>query len=513
MKPLFSILISLVFGLVIYSCKETANPTVVENLETSEDIRELYRPRFHFTPKANWMNDPNGMVYYNGQYHLFYQYYPDSTVWGPMHWGHARSKDLLHWEHRPIALYPDELGYIFSGSAVIDKENTAGFGKNAMIAIYTYHDPELEKEGSILFQTQGIAYSNDEGETWTKYKGNPVIPNPGVRDFRDPKVFWNQDKQKWQMVLVAKDHVQIYESEDLKAWHKLSDFRFEDKEKLGVWECPDLFKLPVENGEEEKWVLIISHGDGAPNGGSGTRYFIGDYDGTLFTTDQSESLWLDWGTDNYAGVTWNNEPNNRRIFIGWMSNWDYATSTPTEQWRSAMTLPRELSLHKNAGGYYLKNNAIPEFTDISSTPQKIAFDNENQITIKRTDLQQSSLRFNAELNSELQIILANKSGEKFVVMYNPETGIFSADRTKSGETGFNQKFINSSQQNIQIGKRDQLDFRLILDSCSIEIFINEGEFVLTNQIFPKEEYTELKIIPGKNSTINNLEIRSIKSVI
>ncbi|MEL6303458.1 MAG: glycoside hydrolase family 32 protein, partial [Bacteroidota bacterium] len=319
---------------------------------------EPYRPQYHFTPKQNWMNDPNGLVFYKGWYHLFYQYYPDDTVWGPMHWGHARSKDMMHWEHMPIALYPDELGLIFSGSAVIDSQNTSGFGSTqnpAMVAMYTYHLMEGEKAGRDDFQTQGIAYSLDEGTTWTKYEGNPVIPNNGIKDFRDPKVFWHEPTKMWVMALVAGDHVKFYESPNLKEWSHMSDFGKEVGAHGGVWECPDLFPLTDAKSGERKWALLVSINPGAPNGGSGTQYFIGDFDGKEFVSAQREAKWLDYGTDNYAGVTYNNLPEEERVFIGWMSNWDYARDTPTESWRSAMTLPRKLFLEKDGEDYWLKN--------------------------------------------------------------------------------------------------------------------------------------------------------------
>ena len=290
------------------------------------------------------MNDPNGLVYFHDTWHMFFQHYPDSTVWGPMHWGHAVSKDLVHWQQKPIALYPDSLGYIFSGSAVIDKRNTAGFGKNAMVAIFTYHDAEKEKAGKDDYQSQGIAYSLDEGKTWEKYSGNPVLPNPGKRDFRDPKVFWDPKTDNWKMILAAGDHLELYSSSNLKKWEKVSEFTDPVDEKLGVWECPDLFPLKAEGDNVQKWVLIISHNPGAPNGGSGTRYFIGDYDGKDFTTNQTENLWLDYGTDNYAGVTFNNAPDDERILIGWMNNWNYGQQIPTKGWRSAMTLPAKAEI-------------------------------------------------------------------------------------------------------------------------------------------------------------------------
>ncbi len=310
--------------------KQHTEPEITKN---TLSFKELYRPQFHFTPQEKWMNDPNGLVYHNGIYHLFYQYYPEDIVWGPMHWGHATSKDMMHWKHKNIALYPDDLGYIFSGSAIIDKNNSSGFGSvdnPPMIAIYTYHEPKGEKAGRTNFQTQGIAYSIDNGESWTKYKGNPVIENDGIKDFRDPKVFWHEASKKWILILVAGDHAKIYASGDLKSWNYLSDFGKNQGAHGGVWECPDLFKLKVEGTDEEKWVLLISINPGAPNGGSGTQYFIGDFDGEQFTSNQKEFKWIDYGTDNYAGVTYNNTLNEERIFIGWMSNWNYATDTPTK---------------------------------------------------------------------------------------------------------------------------------------------------------------------------------------
>lgn len=498
---------SLIIPLVVVflGCKDVSETAVIYG-------KELYRPEFHFTPEANWMNDPNGMVYFKDTYHLFYQYYPDSTVWGPMHWGHAKSKDLLQWEHRPIALYPDSLGYIFSGSAVIDKMNTSGFGKDAMVAIYTYHDPVGEKDGSVDFQTQGIAYSLDEGETWTKYMGNPVIENPGIKDFRDPKVFWNKEKQKWQMALVAKDIVIFYESKDLKIWEELSEFRFSDDPPLGVWECPDLFKLPVNGSDEEKWVLIISHGQGAVNGGSGTRYFIGDYDGTTFTTEQKESQWIDYGTDNYAGVTYNNAPDNKRIFIGWMSNWDYAITTPTEKWRSAMTLPRTLSLEKIEDKYILKSKIIDGFDSLLSEVE-IKKSDRDPYEFQSEKLQQSVISFDVILKDKLEIVLSNNVGDIYVIGYDLSDGIFYTDRTNSGLVDFNKKFLMNPRQKIPIGKKEILSLELVLDASSIEIFLNDGEYVLTNQIFPREEYDHFKIKKSDGIDINNFKIQSVNSTL
>jgi fructan beta-fructosidase len=510
MKKFELVLIVILFSFGCRVATKTNNNSQSSNVKDSLEVVEEYRPKFHFTPEANWMNDPNGLVYYKGDYHLFYQYYPDGTVWGPMHWGHAKSKDLLKWEHLPIALFPDKLGYIFSGSAVIDKNNTAGFGKNAMVAIFTYHDPIKEKEGKIDYQTQGIAFSLDDGLTWQKYDQNPVITNPGIRDFRDPKVFWNEDKKMWQLILVAKDHVQIYDSKDLKNWVKISEFRFEDNPALGVWECPDLFKLKVNNTEEEKWVLIISHGgESAPNGGSGTRYFIGEYDGTRFTTDQKESQWIDYGTDNYAGVTFNNTPDNKRIFIGWMSNWNYATETPTVKWRSAMTLPRELELVKMEGKYLVKSKIIEQFSTKTTDVLKEEIVGDFPYDFQYQKLQQSKISFDAEINNKLEITLSNSKKDKYIISYNKETGVFAIDRSQSGKVNFHNNFKKSSLQEMKIGIVDKLSLDLILDASSIEIFINHGEYVMTTQIFTTKDFTNFKINQSSISNIRNAKIESI----
>ena len=324
----------LIFSVIFLSCKDTNKTTEAIPVETISEnsYSEPFRPQFHFTPQEKWMNDPNGLVYNDGVYHLFYQYYPDDIVWGPMHWGHATSKDMIHWDHKPIALYPDELGLIFSGSAVVDSNNSSGFGTKEnppLVAIFTYHLMEGEKAGRKDFQTQGIAYSLDNGNTWTKYEGNPVIGNDGIKDFRDPKVFWDEDTSQWVLILVAGDHAKFYKSSNLKDWELMSEFGKDKGAHGGVWECPDLFKLKVGETEEEKWVLLISINPGAPNGGSGTQYFVGEFDGTNFTTNHEDIKWLDYGMDNYAGVTYNNVPNKDRLFIGWMSNWNYARDTPT----------------------------------------------------------------------------------------------------------------------------------------------------------------------------------------
>ena len=458
------------------------------------------------------MNDPNGLVYFRNTWHMFFQHYPDSTVWGPMHWGHAVSKDLVHWQQKPIALYPDSLGYIFSGSAVIDKRNTAGFGKNAMVAIFTYHDPEKEKAGKDDYQSQGIAYSLDEGKTWEKYSGNPVLPNPGKRDFRDPKVFWDSKTNNWKMILAAGDHLELYGSSNLKKWEKVSQFTDPVDEKLGVWECPDLFPLKAEGDNVQKWVLIISHNPGAPNGGSGTRYFIGDYDGKDFTTNQTENLWLDYGTDNYAGVTFNNTPDGKRILIGWMNNWDYGQQIPTKGWRSAMTLPRELHLDKDENGYFLTSfpvENVAEITEQEFSEPKIAADSSYS---QQFDFSQAKLSFEFDtVPGDFQIIFSNSSEEKYIIGYRAEASVIYTDRRNSGKTDFSEKFASTTQE-MPVPELQKMKFDIFLDRSSVEMFLNDGRYSMTNQVFPSEAFSEVKIQAGQAENISNLKISKMKRI-
>ncbi len=485
--------------LAIMSCKENKiKEEIKKDVENSNYYREQYRPQFHFTPEEKWMNDPNGLVYHNGVYHLFYQYYPEDIVWGPMHWGHAVSKDMIYWEHKPIALYPDELGLIFSGSAVVDKDNTSGFGTleiPPLVAIFTYHDMEGEKSGKTDFQTQGIAYSLDKGDSWTKFSDNPVIGNDGIKDFRDPKVFWNDQANVWTMLLVAGDHLQIWNSANLKQWEKVSEFGKDKGAHGGVWECPDMFKLKVEGTNEEKWVLLISINPGAPNGGSGTQYFIGDFDGTNFTTDQKESEWLDWGTDNYAGVTYNNVPNDDRIFIGWMSNWSYARDTPTEKWRSAMTLPREISLRKIGDEYELINYPIEKFNTIVKADDKkeIVLEPGAIEELRYDHFNQAEVTFKTT-SKDFRMKFKNSLDENLDFDFDAENQLILLDRTQSGKIDFQEDFGNHVQQ-MPIDNLPDTEFevRIILDHSSIEIFINKGQYVMTAQLFPNEQYNMLMI--------------------
>jgi len=476
----------------------------VKEKNNMSTYNENHRLQFHFSPPEKWMNDPNGMVYHNGEYHLFYQYYPDSTVWGPMHWGHAVSKDLNHWEHLPIAIYPDSLGYIFSGSAVVDKKNTSGFGtleNPPLVAIYTYHDPLLEKQGSELFQTQGIAYSTDNGRTWLKYGGNPVLENPGIRDFRDPKVFWMEKEQKWIMALAVKDRIGFYSSADLKTWDHESDFGTAIGAHGGVWECPDLFQL------ENKWVLLVSINPGGPNGGSATQYFIGDFDGKTFTPQDENVRWLDYGRDNYAGVTWSDIPqgDGRRIFIGWMSNWDYANVVPTENWRSAMTVPRVLSLGENSNGFIIRSTPSQEFDNLHDEEILIEATSDSLIALNKLRWTQYDLNISLKgegLSSKnFALILSNDVGDELKMGFNASAKSFYINRDKAGNNQFSPKF-DGIQEAPFVPQDPQIKLRLIVDVGSVELFVNEGELAMTSLFFPQQPLNKTEMRVSESDEIN-----------
>lgn len=473
--------------ILLFSCKEKTSSDKGSSVseEGVQSYNEAYRPQYHFSPPANWMNDPNGMVYFEGEYHLFYQYYPDDTVWGPMHWGHAVSKDLVHWENLPIALYPDELGYIFSGSAVVDYNNTSGLSEDEkipMIAIYTYHLDEGEPNEQNYQQTQGIAYSLDKGRNWQKYEQNPVLESPGIKDFRDPKVTWYQEGEYWVMSLAVKDKISFYTSTNLLEWEFSSNFNPDWAAYGGVWECPDLFPLTTESGEE-KWCLLVSINPGGPNGGSATQYFIGDFDGKNFTTSSSEVKWLDYGVDNYAGVTWSDVPqeDERKLFIGWMSNWLYGQEVPTEAWRSAMTLPRSLHLYQHQEEYYVASRPVEELKSLRSSSQTLV---SSEIKLDN-ELVELELTPNQD---EFKLVFANEAGEE--VIFEKSGSTFFFDRSKSGQVDFNEAFQKTHKMedlNLPIEK-----IHVFIDRSSIEIFLNDGQLVFTELVFPNSPLTNLK---------------------
>lgn len=522
---------SLLFlSLIIMSCKEQTNTKEYQVMSFNEE--QLYRPNFHFTPQNNWMNDPNGMFYLDGEYHLFFQYYPEDNIWGPMHWGHAISNDLITWKELPIALYPDDLGYIFSGSAVVDINNTSGFGKDGktpIIAMFTYHDAIAEKEGKIDYQTQGIAYSLDKGRTWTKYSGNPVLPNPGIKDFRDPKIYWDQDHNQWLMTLATYEKTFFYSSKDLKNWDLLSDFGEFLGNHDGVWECPDFFPISINGTDTKKWVLLQSINPGHINGGSGTQYFVGDFDGKTFKLDtifqnqleKKEAIWLDFGRDNYAGVTWSNIPkeDGRKLFIGWMSNWEYAQQVPTKKWRSAMTTARTLELELTNNQYFLTSKPVKELntylTKISSTKDVKLIGNKNIINNNSDLLSKASVYLKiSELKQDVYTLKLSNSKNEVVEfgLNNIDNNVF-IDRSKSGDLSFSNKFANSVSKATLDETLTEIDIHILIDKTSVEIFYNNGTTVMTEIFFPSIPFENLDLSTKNKSTsiIKTLEISQINS--
>ena len=421
--------------------------------------REKFRPVYHHTPEYAWMNDPNGMFYLNGEWHLYYQWGPYGSMWNNMTWGHSVSSDLIHWEHRPEVLKPDALGAIFSGSCVVDHNNTAGFGKGAVIALYT-------SAGEV--QSQSLAYSLDGGNTFTKYEGNPILTSDIV-DFRDPNMFWNEEIGKWNLILACGQEMRIYTSDNLIDWKEESRFGKSYGSHDGVWECPDLFKLPVEGTDEEKWVLFCNINPGGPSGGSATQYFIGDFDGYKFTVDDvdryldGKALWQDYGKDHYATVSFSNAPDGRHTMIGWMSNWEYANIVPTMQFRSANTIARDPFLYKEDGKIYLGSRPAPEYDG-------------------------ANLDKTVKINGSCVIILANENGEEFVITYDQKAMTLSCDRSNCGKTDFSPHFKTVATAPVQ---RKLNSMRIFVDNSSIEVFGNNGEVCLTSLVFPSAPLTTL----------------------
>ncbi|OIJ21563.1 glycoside hydrolase [Anaerobacillus alkalidiazotrophicus] len=479
---------------------------------------EKHRLQYHFSPEEKWMNDPNGMVYFNDEYHLFYQYHPHGTTWGPMHWGHAVSCDLIHWEELPIALYPDEHGVIFSGSAVVDWNNSSGFFDEGpgLVAIYTSTDNYPDSDRSR--QRQSLAYSNDNGRTWVTYEGNPVLSDVNITDYRDPKVFWHSETNKWVMVLATGQSVTIYTSKNLKDWEFASEFGNTAGSHDGVWECPDLFKLPVDGDENNpKWVMLLSIGDNPQlKEGSRTQYFIGDFDGTTFINDNSDEtvLWLDHGRDNYAGVSWSDVQDGRRIYIGWMSNWRYANQVPTEGWRSSMTLPRELSLTSSEEGVRIAQKPVVEIDSIRKGMEvyKDLAIEENNFSCNISDLTEVSVEFEKQNATSFGLFIENSEGEKTVVTYDVEREMLLVDRTNSGDNSFSESFAAVQEAPLRM-KNSRLKLQIFIDTSSIEVFANEGEVAVTSLIFPSKVSEHLTLFSNEgNTNATQLKITDLASI-
>lgn len=463
--------------------------------------QEQFRPQFHYSPPRAWLNDPNGMVYFEGEYHLFYQHNPDGLTWGPMHWGHAVSPDLVHWETLPIALYPDEHGTIFSGCVVIDTNNTAGFGANAMVAVYSYDT-----------QTQGLAYSTDNGRTWTKYDGNPILPAL-ARDFRDPKVFWHAESSQWVMIITAGHEAQIFVSPNLREWTLASTFAA--GEVSPVWEVPDLF--PLELDGETYWVMLISITSQTPAGGSGIQYFIGDFDGHTFTNANSIGtiLWLDYGPDNYAGTTWANLPDQRRVYIGWLNNWVYAQAIPTSTWRGATTLPREFELRRTPEGIRLAQRpvaAVEQLRRPLGTWDNLAVSG----TLSLDGVQGRTLEIIADIDvgtaDRLGLVVHQDGSAGTRIVYNARLSqllISRSDTTSAGTiNGFNPAF--GAPVTLEDG---QLRLRIFVDESSVEVFAQEGLVTLTSQTFVEPPAAGVSFYAENGDfEVTHLEIYALESI-
>lgn len=460
--------------------------------------KESFRPVYHHTPAYGWMNDPNGMFYKDGVYHLYFQYNPYGAVWGNMHWGHSTSTDLMHWKFEGCAIVPDAWGAIFSGSCVVDHENTAGFGKEAVVAFYT--SAKSTPWGDI--QMQSMAYSLDNGKTFTKYEGNPILTS-SEKDFRDPKVFWYAPGKHWVMILAVGQHMEIYSSVNLKEWKKESEFGAMQGAHGGVWECPDLVEIPVEGTREKKWVLICNLNPGGPFGGSAAQYFVGSFDGKKFVNESpTQTKWMDWGKDNYATVTWNNAPDGRCIALGWMSNWQYANNVPTRQYRSANTLARDLTLYREGQELYLKSTPSSEVKKargkkVSIPSFKVSEKHEmvNLFEEKQGAYEVEIVIQNAGA-SKIAFSLLNDKGEKVSMYYDLNRKQFVMDRSESGKVDFSKDFPAVTVAPVNVDK--ELTLRLFVDRSSIEAFGEDGKFVMTNLVFPSQPYVKMCFEADKN---------------
>ena len=507
---------------------------------------DYYRPSYHFTPLYGWMNDPNGMVYKDGEYHLYFQYNPYGSKWGNMHWGHAVSKDLVHWEHLDPAIARDPVGHIFSGSSVIDKKNTAGFGKDAIIAIYTNNSVNHD-------EVQCIAYSNDNGRTFTKYEGNPVLtPFDGLKDFRDPKVFWYEKGKCWYMIVSADKEMRLYKSKNLKKWNYVSAFGKGIGQQPCQYECPDFFQLPV-NGDKKKmkWVMTMNINPGCWFGGSATEYFVGDFDGKKFTCpDANEVKWLDWGKDHYATVTFSNT-GDRVLGITWMSNWQYANLTPFKQNRGANGLPRELKLYEKNGKYYISEDVAPEVYALRKDTKNVAdasVAGEKMLAGVAANMN-GAFEIEADVTPDANgiagIEISNNKRERTMIYFDMKQGKVVMDRTESGLSDFGKQSV---PHDIELAWDKQLaaegkqparitnsinyknDFALatwaplslcedgkktyhvdiFVDKSSVELFVDGGRIAMTNLVFPVAPYENVKLYTqGGKAEFKNLKVHKL----
>ena len=463
---------------------ELSGFTCWKNMQLSDTFdttnREQYRPVYHHTPAWGWMNDPNGMFYKDGVWHLYFQHNPYGSQWENMTWGHSTSTDLVNWTFQGDPIEADAWGTIFSGSAVVDHQGTAGFGKGAVVAMYTSAGEN---------QTQSLAYSTDNGQTYTKYAGNPVLTS-NTPDYRDPHVFWNEDIKRWNMIMAEGQHMDIYSSADLKEWKLESQFGAEYGNHGGVWECPDLMKMKVRGTDEYKWMLLCNINPGGPFGGSATQYFVGQFDGHKFTCESAPEVtkWMDYGKDHYATVTFDNAPDGRRVAMAWMSNWQYANQVPTMQFRSANSVPRDLDLYEYEGQTYCGVTPSPELA--AARPKKA------------TKSLSEACEMVVSLKGNATITLSNDKGEQVVMTYDEKSRTFAMDRTKSGLCDFSDEFAALTVAPVH-GKLSQL--RLFIDRSSIEAFDADGKMAMTNLVFPTRPYNKVTVKGKAKYVVYNLK--------
>jgi fructan beta-fructosidase len=483
---------------------------------------EAFRPQFHFSPRRNWMNDPNGLVYYKGEYHLFFQYNPFGNEWGHMSWGHAVSRDLVHWTQLPGAI-PEQNGImIFSGSAVVDWHNSSGFCKSSghgdescLVAIYTGYNGKI--------QDQNVAYSNDRGRAWTQYSGNPVI-NLHRANFRDPKVFWYEPGHKWVMVTVlsAQHKVRMFSSTDLKHWSTLSDFGPEGAVR-GVWECPDLFKLPVENEPgQSRWVLSVNLNPGGVAGGSGDQYFIGRFDGTRFVNESSgnEMLWADYGKDFYASTSFSDLPrsDDYRIWMGWLDNWEYAARVPTSPWRGVQSIPRILKLRRFPEGIRLVQEPVSEIKILRGRHMVIR---NQDIVVANRILRSKAVRGDTlEIDAAIEpghagsfgLAVRKSASEHTTIGIDRTKSELYVDRTHSGDKRFDPKFPGRQAAPLNLAQSKPVELHIFVDRCSVEVFADNGETVITDLIFPSPDSQGVELFSARGrSKVQKLDIWSLKS--
>ena len=466
---------------------------------------EKFRPAYHHTPAYGWMNDPNGMFYKDGVYHLYFQHNPYGSTWGNMNWGHSYSTDLVHWTYAGDAITPDAWGTVFSGSAVVDKDNSAGFGRNAIVAFYTSAKPTPWGDA----QMQSIAYSTDGGKTFEKYPGNPVITST-EKDFRDPHVFRHEATGRWIMILAAGQEMRIYSSANLKDWTYESSFGKEYGSHAGVWECPDLFELPVEGTSEKKWVLVCNINPGGPFGGSATQYFTGTFDGHKFTCDTKPEVtkWMDYGKDHYAAVSFDNAPDGRRVMIAWMSNWQYANQVPTVQFRSANAIARDVYLFRDKGVDYVGSRPVAEMTALRGDAVVSKKATLGELSVKKmfktpSGAYEIDLAMAPQDGATVKLMLSNQKGEYVTVVYDGNMGTLSFDRRQGGDNKFSELFPAVTTAPVH-GKLTSL--RVFVDKSSVEVFGNDGRAVMTNLVFPSEPYNSLTLGSDKKTAVSSLKV-------